>query len=60
MTARKLLPVLSQHLVASLGEARAVLLQAGQNHLIAVVHDFSAEARDIARAGVVALLRERG
>jgi hypothetical protein len=58
---RILLPVLGQHLFAGAAEALAVLLQAGQDHLVALAHMGAAEAADIARAGVVLMrrLRER-
>src|SRR5580692_10939448 len=49
-----LLPVVGQHLVAGLAEAGAVLLQAGEHHLIAVIHDRAAVPRHVACAGVVA------
>ena len=38
----------------------AVLLQAGQHDLVAVIHLGPAETRDVARAGIMALLLRRG
>src|SRR5207237_6602143 len=55
-----LLPVIGQHLVAGFRESRAVLLQAGEHDLVAVIHMRAAKARDVARAGVVSLLRGGG
>ena len=49
-------PVGRQRLLAGLAEPRAVLLQAGQHHLIAVIEMRAAKARRIARAGVMPLL----
>jgi hypothetical protein len=46
----KLLPVFRQNLGAGLAEPRAVLLEACQNNLVAVVHMSPAKPRDIARA----------
>src|SRR5882757_697106 len=59
MTKSKLLPVAGQHLLTRLAEAGAVLLQARQHHLITVVHLRPAEPRDVAGAGVMALLLRR-
>jgi hypothetical protein len=54
------LPVFGQHPVAGPAEPASVLLQAGQHHRIAVIHHRTAEARNIARAGIVPLpLRRR-
>src|SRR5581483_1313709 len=50
---RRLLPVFGQHLFAGAAEALAVLLQAGQHHLVALAHMGAAEAGHIARTGVV-------
>ena len=54
------LTVLLQHLIAGAGDAGAVLLQAGQHGGIAGVHVSAAEAGDVARAGIMALLVLRG
>ena len=51
-----LLPVIRQHLLAGLGELAAILLQAGQHDLITFLHVRPAKPRDIARAGIMALL----
>jgi hypothetical protein len=51
------LPVIGQHLVAGPAEPGAMLLKTAQNHRIAVAHDSPAKTGDIARAGVVPLLR---
>jgi len=48
-----LLPVIRQHLVAAFGEPATVLLEAGEHSLIAIVHHRAAEARDVARTGIV-------
>ena len=56
VTRGALLPVFGQDLVAGLAEPGAVLLQAGQHDLIALIHMGAAEARHIARAGIVPLL----
>ena len=45
-----------QCLLAGLAEPRAVLLQAGQHHLIAVIEMRAAKARRIPRAGIMTLL----
>ncbi len=58
--AAALLPVLGQDLVAGLREPGAVLLQAGQHDLIAFIHMGPAKSRDVARAGVMPLLRGSG
>ena len=55
----KLLPVIDQDLRAGLAEAGAVLLQTGQHGLVAVIHHGPAMARNVARAGVMALLLRR-
>ena len=52
----KLLPVAGQHLLARLAEPGAVLLQARQHDLVAVIEMGAAKARGVARAGVLALL----
>ena len=58
---RLLLPVARQHLLAGLADLRAVLLQAGQHDLIAILHLRPAKPRDVARAGVMPrLLLRRG
>jgi hypothetical protein len=49
-----LLPVLGQHLLAALAELRAILLQAGEHGAIAIVHHGTAEARNVARASIMA------
>ncbi|MGY3122223.1 hypothetical protein ACVWXN_008560 [Bradyrhizobium sp. i1.4.4] len=49
-----LLPVIRQHLVAGFAEAGTVLLEASEHGAIAIVHHGTAEARHIARAGIVA------
>jgi hypothetical protein len=54
-----LLSVFRHDLVAGPADPGAVLLQAGQHDRIAVVHASSAKPRDVARAGVMALLRPR-
>ena len=59
MTEQQLLPVIGQHLLAGLAEPGAVLLQAGQHDLVAIIHLRTAKARDVTRAGVVPLLRRR-
>lgn len=51
-----LLAVARQHLLACLGELLAILLQAGQNHEIALIHQLAAKARDITGAGILLLL----
>jgi hypothetical protein len=43
-------------LLAGLAEPRAVLLQTGQHHLIAVIEMRAAKARCIPRAGIMTLL----
>ena len=55
----RLLPVIGKDLFAGLAEPGAVLLQAGQHCRIAIIHHRTAEARNIARAGIVPLLRRR-
>ena len=45
-----------QHLLAALADLGAVLLQAGQHELIALLHLRPAIARGVARAGVMPLL----
>ena len=47
------LPVLGQHLLARAAEVLAVLLQAGQDDLVALAYMSAAEARDVARAGIM-------
>ena len=55
-----LLTVLGHDLFAGPAEPGTVLLQAGQHHRITVIHHRTAEARNIARAGIVPLpLRRR-
>ena len=49
-------PVGRQRLLAGLAEPRAVLLQAGQHHLIAVIEMRAAKARGVPRAGIMPLL----
>ena len=46
-----------QHFLAGLADPRAVLLQAGQHDLVAVIHIGAAKSRDVASAGIVPLLR---
>ena len=43
-----LLPVVSQHFIACLGNPGAILLEAGQNYQITLVYDWTAEALNIA------------
>jgi hypothetical protein len=57
MTVCKLLPVAGQHLLARLADAGAVLLQTGQHDLVTILHLGAAESRDVAGAGIMALLR---
>jgi hypothetical protein len=45
--------VIRQHLVAAFAQPRAILLEAGEHSLVAIVHHGAAKARDVARAGVV-------
>ena len=52
---RLLLPVARQHLLAALADLGAVLLQAGQNDLVAILHLRPAKSRDVPRAGVLPL-----
>ena len=40
-----------QHLIAGLGDLRAVLLQAGQDREVTLIDHLAAEVLDIARAG---------
>jgi hypothetical protein len=60
MTGKPLLPVIGHHLVAGMTDARAISLQALQYNGVAVIHDGAAKTRDIAGAGVVALLLRKG
>src|SRR5579872_7084717 len=53
-----LLAVIRQYLLADLAELGAVLLQTGQHRQIIVIHMRPAEARHVARAGVLAVLGE--
>jgi hypothetical protein len=53
------LSVFGQDLVAGLGEPGAVLLQAGQHDLVAIIDMSPAEARNVARAGIVTGLLRR-
>jgi len=55
----RLLPVLSQNLLAGLAQSGSVLLQTGQHGLVTVAHHRAAMTRDIAGAGVMALLLRR-
>ena len=48
--------MIGQNFRAGATEPAAVLLQACQNHLVAVIHLSAAKTRDIPRAGVVSLL----
>src|SRR6478609_9722426 len=57
---RASLAVGGEHCIAAAGNAVAVLLQARQHRDIALLHIGAAEARDVARAGIVALLSESG
>ncbi len=52
-----LLPVIGQHLLAGFREPRAILLQAAQHDLVAIVHVGATEPRNVPRTGVVSLLR---
>jgi hypothetical protein len=55
-----LLPVIGQDFRAGVAQPGAVLPEAGQHDLIAVIHVRAAIARDIPRAGVGTLLRRCG
>ena len=57
MRAEELLPVAGEQSLAALAEPGAVLLQAGQHHLVAFTEMGPAEPRSIAPAGVLSLLR---
>ena len=48
--------MIGQNFRAGATEPAAVLLQARQNDLVAVIHLSAAKTRDIPRAGVVSLL----
>jgi hypothetical protein len=52
-----LLPVVSQHLIAALGQLGTMLLKASQNGEIALIHHQAAEALDIARASPLLVRR---
>jgi hypothetical protein len=52
-----LLPVVRQHLSARCAQFGAVLLKAGQNDEIALIHDLAAEALNVAGAGLLLLRR---
>ena len=45
--------MLDQDLVAGPLDVPAMLLQAGEHHLVAVIHDPAAQPHDVTRAGVV-------
>jgi hypothetical protein len=47
------LTVLGQGLFTGLGQPGSMLLQAGENGLIAIVHDRAAQSRHVPRTGVV-------
>jgi hypothetical protein len=53
----ELLPVVGQNLGAGPAEPGTVLLQAGQDDLVAVIDVSAAKTRDVARAGIMPLLR---
>jgi hypothetical protein len=53
----KLLPVIGQNLGASPAEPGTILLQARQDDLVAIIDLSAAKTRDIARAGIMPLLR---
>src|SRR3954462_7614965 len=57
-----LLPVIRQNLGADLAEPRTILLQAGQDHLVALIHMRPAKPRHIPRAAGIRppALRRRG
>src|SRR3569833_2338671 len=60
MTRQQSLPVFGQHLLAGLRQPRAMLLEAGEHHLVTVPHTSPAEPRYVARAGIMPrLLRLR-
>jgi hypothetical protein len=59
MTAPPLLAVLGQHFIAGPAEPGAMLPETAQNNHVAIIHHGPAKARDIARAGVMPLLRRR-
>ena len=53
----ELLPVIGQYFRTGPAEPGAVLLQARQYDLVAVIHVSAAKPRDIPRTGVLPLLR---
>src|SRR3979490_1454366 len=53
----ELTPVIGQGLGAGSAEPAAVLLQAGQYDLVAVIHLRAAKTRNVPRTGIMALLR---
>src|ERR1700744_1603140 len=59
-TLSSLLAVGREHRITAARNAVAVLLQAGQHRHVALLHVGAAEARAVARAGIVAPLCERG
>jgi hypothetical protein len=59
MTRKKLLPVTDQHLLAGPADPGAILLQARQHDLVAVIHVSPAKTGHIPRAGVTPLLLRR-
>src|SRR5471032_1533628 len=52
-----LLPVAHQHLIASLGQLGAILLQAGQDDEVALIDHRAAETLNVARTGFLLLRR---
>ena len=52
-----LLTVVGQHLAAGFSQLRTILLKARQNDEVALVHQRSAETRDVARAGLLLIRR---
>jgi hypothetical protein len=53
MTQAGSLPVFGHQLLAAAADARAVLLQAGEHHLITFAHDGAAKTRNVAGAGIM-------
>jgi hypothetical protein len=52
-----LLTVVSQHLAAGFGQLRTILLKAGQDGEVTLVHYRAAETRDVARARLLLIRR---
>jgi hypothetical protein len=57
MRARLLLPVVSQHLIAGLGQFWTMLLKASQNREVALIDQRAAKALNIARASFLLVWR---